>query len=124
MKKSKTPRLKIEINIPEEDVAGLFISACEGGSNYWLQATKPVKRRIGSYDLDMLKYGFTAQHVDPDTGRDPKKVLVTTSMIRKALAQFAEHQPRHFAALMSGDADAETGDQFMQWCVLGESIYG
>jgi len=36
----------------------------------------------------------------------------------------AEKYPRHFANFAQEAEDAETGDVFIQCCVLGEIVYG
>jgi hypothetical protein len=40
------------------------------------------------------------------------------------LAAMAAKHPIHFAALLNGQADALTGDVFLQCCTMGEIVFG
>ena len=44
--------------------------------------------------------------------------------IERGLKLVAEKEPRRLAEIMSEDYDAETADVFIQYCVLGEIVYG
>lgn len=107
-----------EIELQEKEVVGLFISACEGGSNYWCRELTPLKDKGDPYK-SMLT-GFKL--IDAEDG--DKKIKVTPAMILKAVQIFPKVTPKAFAALMDENDDAETGDQFLQLCAFGEIRYG
>jgi hypothetical protein len=104
------------VSVSKEMVMGLFITACEGGSNYWCSELTP--RGKGDAYWAMLE-GF-----DLIESEGNKKHRVTISMINEAIKSFATKEPRHFADFLSGNDDAETADAFLQLCVFGKTIYG
>lgn len=98
-------------------VVDLFISACEGGSNYWCKELTPRGRHKDHYEA--MLGGFTLIELEDD-----KRHEVTPEMIQTALEQFPITQPRAFADWVAENDDAETADIFLQLCVFGEPIYG
>jgi len=116
--------VNVQVSISNERIGDLFVSAIEGGSNYWLSDLKVLGKSKGPYYLNMVKHGFTVAHTDPDTGDYIGKVKVTPKMIEMALENFALKQSKHFGDFLRELEDSITADQFMQWCVIGNSIYG
>lgn len=115
-----TPKTyKATVTLTAEDVVSLFISACEGGSNYWCQSIIPkdAPKQPGAYEA-MLE-GFTVVN-----GEAQKTVKVTPAMIKKGLELWPNVEPLSFADFLTGDWDAETADIFLQLCTFGEVIYG
>lgn len=110
---------EVTIAIPEDDVVSLFISACEGGSNYWCHSVVPknAPKPVGAYEA--LLEGFTV--VD---GEAQKTVKVTPKMIEKGLELWPKLEPVSFADFLTGDWDAATADTFLQLCTFGEVVYG
>lgn len=109
--------IKTEIEVSNKRIVDLFISACEGGSNYWCQELTPTSKRKDPYEA-MLD-GFVL--VD---GEDGKKHTVTPAMIKTAVQIFPLQEPHHFGDFMSENDDATTADVFLQLCVFGKTIYG
>lgn len=107
---------KAMVKIKEQDIVDLFVSACEGGSNYWCAGLTP-KGKGDAYKA-MLK-GFTLIESE-----DGKKRTVTPRKIERAIQLFAVKAPYQFGNLLSGDADASTGDAFLQLCTFGDLVYG
>jgi hypothetical protein len=113
----------IPITITHEDIFSLLVSALEGGSNYWYADVEPLKRTNKAREAcdrlynNMIEHGFIVDADPDDTG------CKKTYKVKPAMAGGNPH-PRHFQALLTGNADAETGDVFLQLCVFGEVIYG
>jgi len=56
---------------------------------------------------------------------DGENVLrLDRAALEPGLQIMAEKYPRHFANFAQEAEDAETGDVFIQCCVLGEIVYG
>lgn len=108
--------MKLTLEIPDHRIVDLFISACEGGSNYWCKELTPLGKG-GAYEA--MLGGFTL--IDGESGKSHK---VSKQDIKKALELFKEKVPHQFGAFMSEDDDAATGDCFLQLCVFGDVIYG
>lgn len=118
----------VGIEVPAQRVVDLFISACEGGSNYWCQEVNPKAKSGDPYET-MLD-GFTVLD-----GTDGKGHTITPKDIEEALALFARGGPdekygpegwgvAHFSAWMDENDDATTADVFLQLCVFKKVIYG
>jgi hypothetical protein len=134
----------IEIQVTTQFQIGhlqdILVSAFEGGSNYWIDAVRYI-------------YADGVQHSDFDRGgryHDPEWSVmyqlpfidgcgleITVSedydgtvrvLNRESIADGLvrmQEWPRHFANMLpDGDADAETGDVFLQCCVLDGIIFG
>lgn len=108
---------KLTVEIPEKRIIDLFISACEGGSNYWCQSLTPVEDDSDAYAA--MLHGFTL--IDRETGKTHR---IGKRNIALAMQRFPTECPQAFADLIKEDDDASTGDQFLQLCVFGEVIYG
>lgn len=108
---------KATIELPKQRIIDLFISACEGGSNYWCQSLTPPDTRKDAYEA-MLD-GFTL--IDGETSRQH---LVTPKDIAKAIELFPIKAPQAFADVMGENDDACTGYVFLQLCVFKDIIYG
>lgn len=107
----------VEIEVSNKRIVDLFISACEGGSNYWCQELTPTSKRKDAYEAMLDGFILT-------DGESGKKHTVTPKMIDKAVQLFPTKEPRHFGDFMSENDDATTADVFLQLCVFGETIYG
>lgn len=106
-----------KIELSKKDVVGLFISACEGGSNYWCAKLTPVKDKGDAYESMLTGFVLT------DSEDGGKTVIVTPAKILKAVRLFPKKAPYQFAQLLSENDDADTGDQFLQLCAFGEVRY-
>lgn len=113
---SKDFKVKSEFSITRQRIAELFISACEGGSNYWCAKLTPKGR--GDAYMSMLA-GFTVVEIET-----AKKTVVTSKDIQKGLELMAQKYPRHFHDFLQENEDAETADVFLQLCVFQDLIYG
>jgi hypothetical protein len=128
--------MKVEQEIPSTRIADLLSCAFEGGTGYWCRIvgyrapTDPRsvwgKEKIYPPADYPLAGGAVLCEVT-DEGDDPERAPLVLNMaaIKRGLARMANMQPsRHWAAFMAGDEDAETGDVFLQLCLLGEIVYG
>jgi hypothetical protein len=120
----------------KQRVADLLCSALEGGSNYWYQIEKfitpptPVAHTglDGIYrHVDYPLCDGGAIVVSDRRGASPDDVKTTTvdwPRLQEGLRLMAERYPRHFGDWLAERDDADTGDVFLQLCVLGEVVYG
>lgn len=101
----------------DDQIINLFITACEGGSNYWCNSLTPLGKNKDAYRA--MLYGFTLTD-----GTDGKEHTVTSKDISKAINLMFTEYPHHFGDILKENDDAITGDVFLQLCVFGEVIYG
>jgi hypothetical protein len=102
----------IEQTIPQQLVEDLLDCAWEGGSNYWASAD-------GGSSM-----AFKPEGVVISDDEDGKTYVLNQKALANGLQVISEKYPRHWANALSGDFDAETGDVFLQCCLLGEIVYG
>ena len=108
---------KTAIELSNEQIVNLFITACEGGSNYWCKKLTPYKDKGDAYE-SMLE-GFSL--IDGESGKTHR---VIPKDIKEAVTLMATKYPNHFADLINENDDSVTGDVFLQLCVFKDIIYG
>lgn len=113
----KMKKFEVIISVPENRIVDMFISACEGGSNYWCSKVTPIGKSKDPYKA-MLK-GFKA--VDNDS---KKTYVVEPVMIDLALTLMAQDHGKHFSNMITEINDNSMADVFFQLCVFGDVIYG
>lgn len=141
--------ITIPTSISDQRVGDLLCCAIEGGIGYWAAIVgyekpeqMPSKGVLG--DEKITRYidypiaggavlfqapeddstdddeGF---YVDPDGQRLPVYRLDREALTR-GMKIMQDKYPRHFGNFISENDDAETGDVFVQCCLLGEIVYG
>jgi hypothetical protein len=110
------------VMVPRQRLVDMFITACEGGSNYWCSNVDHPAVKGQDHYQTMLLNGFTAVE-EGDEGLG-KVHTVTPVQIQHALKVMAQKHARHFSDMLTENDDATTADVFFQLCVLGDVIYG
>lgn len=123
--------------LSDENIRNLLTSAFEGGSNYWYAELEPHPDNdkpeedfwIGGpqqgetyyhwAQLMPLTEGCAVMFRDRETGQ--RHTLDCEACERGAT--HLQQYPRHFAAAVADDGDADTGDAFLQCCIFGEVVY-
>ena len=124
------PKFSATIELPVEAIASLLISALEGGSREWCSINKLVKpKKLFRHDPEM-----EIDHVDFPLSEggavvindleDGGKHRLDLAAITRGVQCMAEQEARHFADAIAENADATTGDVFLQCCIFGRVIYG
>lgn len=146
---SEKTKLKVEIEVSTDAVAGLLCSAFEGGSNYWLYRIDPVygdgvtkadvtnggkfvdaeDRSVpweGVYVLPFVDgCGLKLTYDNPDHGgEEVAEQTINRQSLMDGLRSMAEKSPSHFGDVLSENCDADTGDVFLQHVLFGEVIFG
>lgn len=114
--------ISIPTSITTENIKDLLCNAIEGGSNYWIETITRYNATVdqAEYRQDVPFAGGFLELVDIEDD----KHIVDLNSIKKGLKIFQEKYPWHLQNLIKDNADAETGDVFLQCCVYGEVIYG
>jgi hypothetical protein len=123
--------------ISRKVIEDVFVTALEGGSNYWYflpeQSVKAIREAVPksvdpylstAIGKAIINFGV---EVDISDIEDEEYVLSTISMktLQERLQKLADSE--HNWALdreINEDGDAETSDIVMQFMALGEIIYG
>jgi len=135
--------MKIETEISDDTIRGLLCNAFEGGSNDWYVIRKYIlpkgaehrDYRDGGARQPSKSYWHISQIVPLEEGgalligdlENPKAepLRLDRNTIKRGLHIMAEKYPQHWGdALSESQADAITGDVFLQCCLFGEIVYG
>ena len=141
-------KIKTEVEIPNDIIVALVITAFEGGSNYWAPNVEFNGTRDGydanpwysaekytnylaqadglSTDVSERVLWFILFEDEDESGvmEDMKKHNIGRVQIEKGLNLMAANASWHFNNIVNDNWDAETADVFLQYVVLGEIVYG
>lgn len=132
------------IQVSDEKLRGLLCSAFEGGSNYWYMHTRNEfppgvnysdfreggRFTLAEYwhPLELIPFvdGCALIITTEAAGADGDKTeyRLDRAALARGINVMALKYPRHFANVTTENADAETGDVFLQCCLFGEIVYG
>ena len=128
--------------LTKEDIIDLFVTALEGGSNYWYYMDLPdniksygqsISEAVGEYILQGNKVYFYVHELRSDVidqkrfdedidetylgSVDMDKILDSISVIKTEYPEIWEN-------ILLEQADAGDADVFLQLCVMGEIVFG
>lgn len=135
---SPVPGFKVEVEIPAKDIAGLLCSGFEGGVGYWcrimdFRTPKVVRPMIDETevfrhtDYPLLEGGAVICRLYDEPGQSDQKydkLVLDRAAIQRGLTLMAEKCPKHWADFIDENYDSNTGDVFIQLCLLGDVVYG
>lgn len=140
-----TDTFPVTVNVPVSAIANMLASAFEGGSNYWIAEIDPKAPPKGKLVMHLPDLGSGVYpHIDyplseggrmlvlcgedyDNPARKDKRWVLDRAAIAKGLGIMAAKYPGHFGNMIDeehGNADAETGDVFVQCCLFGEIVFG
>lgn len=107
----------------EDQVAELLCCAYEGGSNYWAVQNDG---KASPYKIEMagLRDDFDFVTITDVADCHRRTYRLDHEALARGLGLLPTKSPAAFAALLTGNEDAGTGDVFLQCCLFGELIYG
>lgn len=131
-RETKGKTMQLTIDVTEQMLKDLLITAVEGGSNYWaaFRAYDHVRGYVEVFDREAnealwAKYRESDDdEVVEEMAPHWKPVNVARLLAGLALLARSTMPKRHLAAVLSGNADAENADVVLQFAVLGECVYG
>ena len=116
--------------IKDKDIGYLLSCAFDGGSGYWVEVVERVNPDNEKWeftsDLPLTENGYVMMrsHLEPKDDPDNKPVKLDKEALYKGLQIMATKYPIHYHNFVDDNYDAETGDVFLQCCLLGEIVYG
>jgi len=115
---------QLKRNLDKQDIIDLFVTALEGGSNYWyFIPTLPngvnSSEKIGNH---ILEGGYIVFY----DVEDHSEILGTVDMnsILEAISLIKSQYPDVWENIILENADANDADVFLQLCVMGEVVFG
>lgn len=116
--------------IPARMIADLFVTAIEGGSNYWInhivhKGWKKEESQTKWWYDDTTYVGTDRLHLIVEAEDDLEQHEVKgREAVEKGLAILAAKYPHHMKDIIDDNHDAATADAFFQCVVFGEIVYG
>lgn len=126
--------MRANVEVSEDEIENLIVSALEGGSNYWYQIVRQREPRKFLFRSDAKKiFSHIDYPMNPGgsltirSTEEPERAARTLSLTTikrgvKALAASKEYR-HHFTDILKEDTDQTTGDVFLQFCLYGEVLY-
>jgi len=119
----------ITISIFEERIQDLLCDALEGGSNYWyiiLSRNYPEGQTKETMPLEFPKLELIFKGgsltIGDIEGQMPSRII-DLEACKQALQRMSRDFKDEFAAFITGDDDANTGDVFLQLAVYDEVVF-
>lgn len=141
---SPNDSFQVGLSLPVKTVRGLLCSALEGGANYWHTVSRYsfapgvakedfigkgrfVDPEVYWHPTQLIPFapGCAVEIAELDEDESKQKVhRLDREAMQRGLQVMLDKYPHHFADVLKENADAETGDVFLQCCLLGELVYG
>lgn len=118
---------KGHIDVADETVKDLFITAFEGACTYWAEVEgNPAGVGQGAPSERWWAWLVAGNGMDIYDREEPTEQLgtVTILSIETALQIMHDEWPEQFEALVDESFDAETADIFLQLACMGEVEFG
>lgn len=113
--------MKVIIDISEDLVKDVVITALEGGSNYWYNI---AKHNIDGDLYDGLFNQKNAKMLITDIETGEYLGDLTLEHLNAGLTLMARDHRESFSAIIGESYDANDADILLQLAVLGEVVYG
>ena len=114
-------------DVTPQMVADQMVAAIEGGSGHWLKYFRP---KVGVERVTEGPWYSDAKFWDGDflveAKADDEDVVrnLTRDKIQSGLKWLANNHLWRIEEIVEETGDAETGDVFLQACLLGDIVYG
>jgi hypothetical protein len=121
--------MKVELNIADQDIIDVLVTALEGGSNYWYNLPDVTMARkhyknVTSLAVSEKVIKAVLEHneiipVYDVEDEDNHLGDISQANIKRGLQLFMDDD-----RAWTPDMDAEQADVFFQYVVMGELVYG
>lgn len=128
--------LQITKQIPTEILENVFVTALEGGSNYWYflpdESVAKIRKVMPKNTNPFLSMAIVKAIIDHgvevginDAENEEDEIgVISLKTLPERLQKLADEMPDAFNAELNEEGDAETSDIWMQYMTLGEIVYG
>ena len=122
--KKFTVRPQIEVNLTQQDIDDIMVTALEGGINCWCQEAKVVGEYLGEYASDQISRGGSLILYDAES--NDKWELTLEKFLNGVKLYFEQgcHVQVEDNAIDAGDIDANDADCIIQFALFGEVVFG
>jgi hypothetical protein len=129
--------MKLEIELDREVLEDIFVTAIEGGSNYWYflsrDAVKRIRQAVPREVDDVLStatfkavydHGVSVPINDVENEEDIVGWISMETMQERLQALLNSGEKWALEAHMSEEGDADSADVVFQYLAMGEVVYG
>lgn len=110
--------MRLTIDVADQ----LIIDAIEAADiGYWARVPRGADTKAM---LESREEAIVEDNEDFDDRNRPKQYTLTGEKLKAGLQIIADKFPHHMADIMSGNADATTGDVIIQCALFNDIIYG
>lgn len=122
--KKFTVRPQIEVNLTQQDIDDIMVTALEGGINYWCRKAKVVGEYLGECASEQISRGGSLTLYDAES-RD-KWELTLEKFLNGVKLYFEQgcHVQVEDNAIDAGDIDANDADCIIQFALFREVVFG
>jgi hypothetical protein len=131
-------KINVTIDVSREVLEGIFITALEGGSNYWYQlrddAIDTIEKAVPRTETSSLserlfkavyECGATIFIYDADGDEEDEPIgELNADTMREGLRRCANESMWALQAEIDGEGDAVSSDAVFQYMSLGELVFG
>jgi hypothetical protein len=119
--------------IDKKDIIDLFVTALEGGSNYWYYLPRipdGVREIMAELDMELTEaigeYVLRGGSIDINDAEDEETKLGTVDMtsLLEAIDILKNYYTRAYENIIDEEYDADDADIFFQLAVMGEVTFG
>lgn len=124
----------VRTEVAPQQVSDQFVTALEGGSNYWLQACSPSRETKAKATAESPWYAdaqvfdgefsIRLTYDNPNDGDQYVTKQIGKDDVRRGLEVMAEKYPWHFGDLTAETGDVITADVFLQCVLFGDVVFG
>ena len=122
--KKFTVRPQIEVNLTQQDIDDIMVTALGGGINYWCREAEVVGKYLGEYASDQISRGGSLILHDADSS---DKWELTREKFLEGVKRYFEdgcHIQVDDGCIDTGDIDAGDADCIIQFALFGEVQFG
>jgi hypothetical protein len=130
--------IKIQTVAPREVLENVFVTALEGGSNYWYYlsegAVRLIRKAVPKNEDPYLSSAILKAVLDHDVevpisdadNEDEVLGYISKKTIQERIQKLAEDENSKWALVreMNDIGDADSSDVVFQWLVMGEVVFG
>lgn len=125
---SRTVEVPMTINITDEDIDDILVSAFEGGINYWCTKVMILGDPVGGCASEHVSHGGSVLLRDHE---EDKEYKLTKDALIRGIVQYVLNPTscdileivNHKLVLDTGYVDADVADSIIQYTVFGEIVY-
>ena len=123
-KKRFTVRPQIEVNLTQQDIDDIMVTALEGGINYWCRKVKVNGKYLGEYASDQISRGGMLTLYDAESAQTWELTLGKFLNGVKLYFEQGCHVQVEDNAIDTCDIDAGDADCIIQLAIFEEVVFG